>query len=223
MNPRENEVPLRKIADDARWHWLRTAKVDSGRIVTGVVMIFRETKLKGAYVIEIEKLKDERGYFARAWCQREFQGRGLDTGLVQFNVSDSIEKGTLRGMHYQDPPYAEVKLVRCTRGAVYDVMIDLRPDSPTFLQWVAETLTPDNGKMMYVPRGFAHGFLSLENHSNVFYQVSEFFAPDYYRGVRWNDPRLNITWPGEVTVISKKDQEWGDCDLAYFAPLRGMT
>lgn len=185
-------------------------------------MLFKETKLKGAFVIEMEKLKDERGYFARAWCQREFQRHGLDACLVQCNVSDSIEKGTLRGMHYQDPPYAETKVVRCTRGAIYDVMIDLRPDSPTFLQWIAETLTPDNGKMMYVPKGFGHGFLSLADHSMVFYQVSEFFAADYARGLRWNDPQLNITWPGEVTVISKKDQEWGNFDIALLSPLKGL-
>ena len=186
-------------------------------------MKFKETKLKGAFVIEIEKLEDERGYFARAWCQREFQEYGLDTHLVQVNVSDSIEKGTLRGMHYQDPPYAETKLVRCTHGAVYDVMVDLRPGSPTFLQWISETLTPDNGKMMYVPKGFARGFQTLVNHSMVLYQVSEFYAPDYYRGVRWNDPRIDIRWPEEVTVISKRDQEWRDCDLACFTILSGIS
>ena len=186
-------------------------------------MIFKETKLKGAFVIEVEKLSDERGYFGRAWCQREFRDHGIDAPWVQFNVSDSIKKGTLRGMHYQDPPYAEIKLVRCTRGAVYDVMIDLRPDSRTFLQWTAEILTPDNGKMMYVPKGFGHGFQTLTENSMVFYQVSEFFAPDYYRGVRWNDPRLNIAWPDNVTVISNRDQGWGDCDLSSLAPLAGIA
>ena len=185
-------------------------------------MIFKETKLKDAFVIEIEKLRDERGYFARAWCEREFQEHGLQTNFVQFNVSNSIEKGTLRGIHYQDPPYAETKLVRCTRGAVYDVMIDLRPDSPSFLQWTAEILTPDNGRMMYVPKGFGHAFLSLEGHSMVFYQVDEFFEPDYYRGLRWNDPQLNIIWPEEVTVISKRDQEWEAYDLARLDILKGM-
>jgi len=186
-------------------------------------MIFTETKLKGAFVIEIEKLMDERGYFARAWCQREFREHGLETNFVQFNVSDSLVKGTVRGMHYQDPPYAETKLVRCTGGAVFDVMVDLRPDSPTFLQWISEILTPENGKMMYIPKGFAHGFQTLANQSMVFYQVSEFFAPDYYRGVRWNEPQLAITWPGDVTVISERDKNWADFDLAHVNALAGMV
>lgn len=186
-------------------------------------MIFRETKLKGAFVVEIEKLMDERGYFARTWCRREFEKHHLDPDLVQCNVSDSIEKGTLRGMHYQEPPYAETKLVRCTRGEIYDVIIDLRPDSSTFLQWTGEVLSPDNGRMMYVPKGFAHGFLSLAERSMVFYQVSEFFAPGYDRGVRWNDSLFNIRWPGDVTIMSKKDREWKDCDVGQLAILMGLT
>ena len=186
-------------------------------------MIFKETKLKGAYVIELNKLKDDRGYFARAWCQNEFEEHGLDTRLVQCNVSDSEKKGTLRGMHYQDPPYPESKLVRCTRGAVYDVMVDLRPDSSTFLQWTSEVLTPDNGKMMYVPKGFAHGFLTLEDHSMVFYQVSEFYAPEYYRGVRWDDPILNIEWPGKINSLSERDQGWKYCNPDQFSALRGIS
>jgi dTDP-4-dehydrorhamnose 3,5-epimerase len=185
-------------------------------------MKFRETKLKGAYIIELEKLEDERGYFARAWCQQEFLQNGLDTGLVQCNVSQNPRKGTLRGMHYQDPPHAETKLVRCTRGAVYDVMVDLRPDSETFLQWIAEELTPDNGKMMYIPKGFAHGFQTLEEGSMVFYQVSEFYARDYCRGVRWDDPRLKIIWPHDVAVISTQDRGWRELDVANLSPLRNL-
>jgi dTDP-4-dehydrorhamnose 3,5-epimerase len=182
-------------------------------------MIFNETKFQGAYIIELEKLEDERGYFARSWCQREFEERGLHTRLVQCNISYNRKKGTLRGMHWQDPPCAEVKLVRCTRGALYDVIIDLRPDSPTFLQWTAAVLTSDNGKMMYVPKGFAHGFQTLEAHVEIFYQMSEFYAPEYARGVRWNDPQFNITWAEEVTAISQKDREYRDCDPSQFISL----
>ena len=185
-------------------------------------MKFRETKLKGAYIIELEKLEDERGYFARAWCQREFLKHGLDPVLVQCNVSYNPRRGTLRGMHYQEPPHAETKLVRCTRGAVYDVIVDLRPDSETFLQWISLELTADNGRMMYAPKGFAHGFQALEDHSMVFYQVSEFYAPDHCGGARWNDPQLNIIWPCDVTVISTQDKGWKDLSLARLSPLRNL-
>jgi dTDP-4-dehydrorhamnose 3,5-epimerase len=185
-------------------------------------MIFIQTRLKGAYIIELEKLEDERGYFARSWCQREFQEHGLDPRLVQCNVSYNKKKGTLRGMHYQLPPYAESKLVHCTRGALYDVVIDLRPESPTFLQWTAEVLTPENAKMMYVPQGFAHGFQTLEDNTEVYYQMSEFYAPDYARGVRWNDPQFGIVWSEEVTTISQKDREYEDCDPGQFISLRSI-
>jgi dTDP-4-dehydrorhamnose 3,5-epimerase len=185
-------------------------------------MIFKETELKDAYIVELEKLEDERGYFARSWCQREFQEHGLDTRLVQCNVSYNRNRGTLRGMHWQDPPYAEAKLVRCTRGALYDVIIDLRPESLTILQWTAAVLTPDNGRMMYVPKGFAHGFQTLEDHTEIFYQMSEFYAPGYARGLRWNDPHFKITWPEDVTIVSKKDQEYGDCDPSQFISLRSI-
>lgn len=185
-------------------------------------MKFTETKLKGAYIIEPEKLNDERGYFARTWCQKEFLDHGLDVDLVQCNVSQNPKKGTLRGMHYQDPPHAETKLVRCTRGAIFDAIVDLRPDSETFLQWIAAELTADNGKMMYIPKGFAHGFQSLEENSMVFYQVSEFYARDYCRGVRWNEPRFNIPWPDEVAVMSPQDRGWGDLDLQKLTPLRNL-
>ena len=185
-------------------------------------MKFHETELQGAYVIELEKIADERGYFARAWCQHEFQKNGLDTTLVQCNLSCSLKKGTVRGMHYQDPPHAENKLVRCTRGALYDVIVDLRPDSPTFLRRTSAELTPDNGRMMYVPKGFAHGFQTLEDDTMAFYQVSEFYAREDCRGVRWNDPQLNLTWPLEVSVISAQDKGWGDLSSADLSPLKGL-
>lgn len=183
-------------------------------------MIFHETKLLGAYVIELEKLADERGYFARSWCVRDFTAHGLDTNLVQCNISFNQKRGTLRGLHFQLPPFGETKLVRCTRGAIWDVMVDLRPTSPSFLQWVGEELTPTNGKLLYIPKGFAHGFISLVDESEVFYQMSEFFAPDHARGARWNDPLFQITWPIATQVISAKDRLYGDThveDLALFA------
>lgn len=185
-------------------------------------MKFTETKLKGAYIIELEKLQDERGYFARTWCQKEFLDHGLDVDLVQCNVSQNPKKGTLRGMHYQDPPHAETKLVRCTRGAIFDAIVDLRPDSETFLEWIAAELTADNGKMMYIPKGFAHGFQTLEENSMVYYQVSEFYAREDCRGVRWNEPRLRIPWPHEVAVISPQDLGWGDLNLEKLGPLRNL-
>jgi len=174
-------------------------------------MIFRETKLAGAFIIELEKLEDERGFFARAWCQREFEAQGLVSRFVQCNVSYNKKKGTLRGMHYQVAPYEEVKLVRCTRGAIYDVIIDLRPDSPTYTQWLGVELTADNYRMLYVPEGCAHGYQTLTDNAEVFYQVSQFYAPQCERGVRWNDPAFNIQWPIDHPIIlSEKDQRWPD-------------
>ena len=180
-------------------------------------MIFTEIEFKGVYIVEWHKLEDERGYFARSWCQHEFETHGLDSRLVQCNISFNRKKGTLRGMHYQLPPFAETKLVRCTRGAVYDVIVDLRPDSPTCSRWVGVELTPDNGKMLYVPRGFAHGFQTLEDDTEVFYQMSEFYAPEYARGVRWNDSQFKVIWPSQVTVISKRDQEYADFEPTEFS------
>jgi dTDP-4-dehydrorhamnose 3,5-epimerase len=179
-------------------------------------MIFRETALPGAFVIEPERIVDERGFFARSWCQREFKDRGLDDNLLQCNISYNKKKGTLRGMHYQEPPFAETKLVRCTRGALYDVIIDLRPNSKTFLKWIAEELTADNYRMLYVPKGFAHGFQTLEDDTEVFYQMSEFYAPEYSRGVRWNDPLFNIVWPDAERTISDKDQQYKNADPSQF-------
>ena len=173
-------------------------------------MIFTETKLPGAYLIDIEKRGDQRGFFARGWCQKEFEAHDLIPRVVQTNISLSKRKGTLRGMHYQVAPYAEAKLVRCTRGALYDVIIDLRPDSPTHMQWLGVELSAENYKMLYVPEGFAHGFQTLVDNTEVTYQVSQFYTPEAEGGVRYNDPAFGIEWPLEVQVISDKDQSWPD-------------
>jgi len=176
-------------------------------------MFFTETQLKGAYIIEIEKLTDNRGFFARAWCKNEFEAHGLTSRVVQTNVSSNKKKGTLRGMHYQIAPYEETKLVRCTRGAIYDVIIDLRPASPTYAQWVGVELTAENYKMLYVPERFAHSFQTLEEDSEVTYQVSQFYTPGSESGIRWDDPAFSIEWPLEVQVISDKDKSWPDYTL----------
>lgn len=171
-------------------------------------MIFRETKLHGAFLIEPERLEDDRGFFARTFCQREFAEHGLNGRFVQCNVSFNKKKGTLRGMHYQAEPHAEVKLVRCVRGAVYDVIIDLRPESPTFKQWFATELSGSNRLMIYIPEGLAHGFLTLEDDTELFYQMSEFHDPKAARGVRWDDPAFGVQWPGTPAVVSPKDRSY---------------
>ena len=173
-------------------------------------MIFTETKLKGTFIVEPERLEDERGFFARTWCKREFGAQKLDTKLVQCNVSFNKKSGTLRGMHHQVAPHEEAKLVRCTMGVIYDVIIDLRSDSPTFKDWLSVELTAENRKMIYIPEGFGHGFMTLEDNTEVFYQMSEFYAPECARGVKWNDPAFKIVWPEEVTVISEKDKQYPD-------------
>jgi dTDP-4-dehydrorhamnose 3,5-epimerase len=173
-------------------------------------MIFTETKLKGAFIIEPEKLEDDRGFFARSWCQREFEAHGLNPHLVQCSISFSEQKGTLRGMHYQVSPKEEAKLVRCTSGSIYDAIIDLRPESPTFKQYVGLVLTAHNHKMLYVPEGFAHGFLTLEENTEVFYQISEFYSPEHARGVRWNDPAFEIEWPLAPSTMSDRDRSCPD-------------
>ena len=178
-------------------------------------MIFVETPLRGAYVIEIEKHEDERGFFARSWCAQEFSSKGLDTQLVQCNVSFNAWKGTLRGLHYQIPPHAETKLVRCTKGALYDVIVDVRTDSPTFLKWFGVELTAVNYRMLYIPKRFAHGFQTLENGTEIFYQISDFYAPLASSGIRWNDPCLGIVWPEADRTISKKDQGYLALDRAF--------
>lgn len=168
-------------------------------------MIFKETKLKEAYIIEIEPIEDERGFFARSFCAEEFEKYGLNSSIAQCNISYNQKKGTLRGMHYQVAPHAETKLVRCTRGAIYDVALDLRKDSPTFKQWVATELSANNRRMFYIPDGVAHGFQTLEDHTEVFYQMSEFYHPESVRGVRWNDPLFGIEWPLSKPILSHRD------------------
>jgi dTDP-4-dehydrorhamnose 3,5-epimerase len=174
-------------------------------------MIFRETPLKGAFIIDIERIEDKRGFFAEAWCQKEFEANGLVSRMVRTNISFNRKRGTLRGMHYQVPPYEEIKLVRCTRGAIYDVIIDLRPDSPTYRMWTGEELTAENHRMLYVPERFAHGFLTLEDTTEITYQVSQFYSPESARGVRYDDPLFGIEWPLQVEVISNQDLRWPYC------------
>jgi dTDP-4-dehydrorhamnose 3,5-epimerase len=178
-----------------------------------VVVIFTKTKLKDTHIIEIEKLEDTRGFFARSWCRKEFDEHGLISTVVQANISWNKKKGTLRGMHYQIPPYEEVKLVRCSRGSIYDVIIDLRKDSPSYMQWLGVELTADDYKLLYVPGGFAHGFQTLEDDTEVVYQVSQFYTPGAETGLRWEDPAFSINWPLDVQVISDKDRNWPDYQL----------
>jgi len=176
-------------------------------------MTFKETSLKGAYEIHLEPHFDDRGYFARSYCWREFEAQGLNPKVVQCNVSYNRARGTLRGMHYQQAPFAEVKLVRCVRGAIYDLIVDLRADSPTYRKWTAVELRSEPGKsssMLYVPAGFGHGFQTLEDQTEVVYQMSEFYAPEAARGFRWDDPAFNLVWPEPVTVMSEADRNYAD-------------
>jgi dTDP-4-dehydrorhamnose 3,5-epimerase len=173
-------------------------------------VIFVPTVVPGAFVVEPERLEDERGFFARTWCAREFAERGLDPRVVQCSVSFSERKGTLRGLHYQIAPHPEAKLVRCTRGAIHDVIVDLREDSPAFLRHVAVELSAENHRMVYVPEGVAHGFQTLEDRSEVAYQMSAFHAPSHARGVRWNDPAFAIDWPAAERTISERDRTYPD-------------
>jgi dTDP-4-dehydrorhamnose 3,5-epimerase len=176
-------------------------------------LIFRETELAGSFLIELEPHGDERGYFARTFCRKEFEAHGLDPFVAQCNISSNRTRGILRGMHYQLPPHEEAKLVSCRRGRIFDVIVDLRPDSKSFLQHVAVTLDGEQGSMLYVPGGFAHGFLTLEDECEVFYQMSQFYQPDAARGLRWNDPILSIPWPFSPTLISERDRSYPDFDL----------
>lgn len=173
-------------------------------------MIFTETKLKGAFIIEMEKREDSRGFFARTFCANEFEKYGLVNKVVQTNMSKTLKKGTLRGMHYQIPPYQETKLVRCTAGSIYDVIIDIRPESETYKQWIGVELSAENHTMLFVPRGFAHGFVTLTDNVEVMYEVSEFYTPNSESGIRFNDPEINIKWPIEVLDTSEKDANWPD-------------
>jgi dTDP-4-dehydrorhamnose 3,5-epimerase len=171
-------------------------------------MLFTETKLKGAFILDLELREDSRGAFARTFCQKEFEEHGLKPSVAQCNLSFNHKAGTLRGMHYQVPPAAETKLIRCTKGAIYDVIIDLRPDSPTYMQHIGVELTADNRRALYVPELFAHGYLALTDGAEVVYQVGEFYTPGYERGIRYDDPAFGIEWPMEITVISEKDASW---------------
>lgn len=176
-------------------------------------MIFRETAIEGCWVIEPERLADERGYFARTWDTTEFAARGLTGRLVQSNISFNSAYGTLRGLHYQAPPYQEAKLVRCTCGTIYDVAVDLRPNSPTFRGWFGVELSAENRLAHYVPEGCAHGLLTLADDSEVLYLVSEFYAPYAARGVRFDDPAFRIRWPVDVVVINERDRTYPDFEV----------
>ena len=174
-------------------------------------MIFREPKLNGAFIIEAEKHTDERGFFARAFCQNELKSFGLHSKFVQANIGFSSIKGTLRGIHYQIKPYQEAKLIRCTKGILFDVIVDLRKDSKTYCQWLGVELNAENHTAIYMPEGFAHGYLTLKNNTEIFYMVSQFYEPNFERGIRWDDPTFNIDWPDiSDMVISEKDKCWPD-------------
>ncbi len=171
-------------------------------------MHFEKTELNGAFIIDINEIIDKRGFFARAWCQQEFEEYGITSKLVQANISFNRRKGTLRGRHYQCAPYEEAKLVRCTRGGIFDVLVDLRPSSPTYTKWIGVELTAENHRMLFVPEGFAHGYQTLLDDTEVFYQVSEIYMPNAENGARYDDPAFGITWPLEALVISDKDAGW---------------
>jgi dTDP-4-dehydrorhamnose 3,5-epimerase len=171
-------------------------------------MLFLPSEIPGAWVIEPEWISDERGAFARTWCAHEFESHGLNPRLVQCNLSINHRRGTVRGMHFQREPHAEAKLVRCTRGAIYDVIVDLRTDSPTYGRWIGQELSADNHRMFYIPEGFAHGFQTLTDDAEVFYQMSREFVPGMSCGVRWDDPAIHVRWPLPISIISERDQSW---------------
>ncbi len=177
-------------------------------------MIFTPAKVQGAFRIELERRTDHRGYFARAWCQQEFAAHGLAPCIAQINVSHTMRQGALRGLHFQVPPFEEAKVVSCTRGAIYDVVVDLRPDSPTYLAWDAMELTAENRGMFYIPTGCAHGFQTLTADAEVLYFMSELYAPALGRGVRYDDPAFNIEWPLPVSELSEADRTWPAFDAA---------
>jgi len=188
-------------------------------------MIFTKTPIAGAYVIDLEKRGDDRGFFARFFCEKEFQEAGLVSRFVQINTSCTAHKGTLRGLHYQLPPHGEVKLMRCLRGSIYDLIVDLRPDSPSFMKSHGVELTEENRKMFYVPVGCAHAVMTLRDDAEILYPVSAAYAPEAERGLRWNDPAFQITWPLDPTEISAKDKVWPDFDPAYHGveKMRGLV
>jgi dTDP-4-dehydrorhamnose 3,5-epimerase len=179
-------------------------------------MIFAPLELDGAVVLDLELREDERGFFARTWAREEFEAHGLNPALVQCNLSFNHRRGTLRGMHFQRAPHAEVKLIRCTRGAIFDVIVDLRPDSATYTHWLGMELSADNRRALYVPEGFAHGYQTLVDATETQYQVSEAYAPEAEGGVRWDDPVFRIDWPpAESLIISEKDRTWPDYELVH--------
>jgi dTDP-4-dehydrorhamnose 3,5-epimerase len=177
-------------------------------------MIFTETAVTGAFVVEPELIHDERGFFARSWDAEEFAKRGLDPGVVQCSVSFNSVRGTLRGLHYQASPHEEAKLVRCTAGAIFDVAVDLRRDSPSFREWHGVALSAENRLALYIPKGCAHGFLTMTDGAEVLYQISQFWAPDSARGVRFDDPAFGIDWPGEIRVVNDRDRTYPDFEDA---------
>jgi dTDP-4-dehydrorhamnose 3,5-epimerase len=186
-------------------------------------MRFTETPLAGAHLVEVDQRGDARGFFGRAWCKKEFEAHGLIGEIAQANIGFSLTRGTLRGLHYQVPPYEEVKLVRCTIGTIYDVIVDLRRDSPTYRRWFGIELTAQDRRMLYVPRGCAHGYQTLADDCEVFYLTSQFYAPQYARGVRYDDPAFGIVWPTVVGAISDADRAWpmhegqdGNCETSEF-------
>ena len=176
-------------------------------------MIFTETELSGAFTLDLERREDSRGYFARAFCQHELADHGLKPVIAQANVAFNNVAGTLRGMHFQFPPKAETKIVRCTRGAILDIIVDLRPESPTYLESVSVELSEENGRALYVPERFAHGYQTLADRTETSYQVGEFYAPETEGGLAYDDPRLGLVWPLPVAVISEKDAEWERLDV----------
>jgi len=186
-------------------------------------MIFTETKLNGAFIVDIERREDSRGYFARAFCQDEFKEHDLNPIIAQANIAFNHRKGTLRGMHFQFPPKAETKFVRCTRGAILDIIVDLRPESSTYLQHIAVELTEENSRGLYVPERFAHGYQVLRDNTETSYQVGEFYAPEHESGLMYNDPRLGLEWPLPISVISDKDQKFGLLDQVESEIKRRMT
>jgi dTDP-4-dehydrorhamnose 3,5-epimerase len=179
-------------------------------------VIFQETKLSGAFIVDLEPRADERGFFARTYCEREFKEHGLPTWYPQCNLSRNRRAGTLRGMHYNAAPHGEAKLIRCATGAVYDVIVDMRAGSPTMLSWIGVELGAENGRALFVPAGFAHGFITLTDDTDVFYQMGDFYRPEAARGLRWNDPRLALRWPREPTMVAERDAAYPDYDPATF-------
>jgi dTDP-4-dehydrorhamnose 3,5-epimerase len=180
-------------------------------------MTFHETRLQGVFEIHLEPKSDDRGFFARCWCEAEWESNGLNPKAVQCSVSFNSRQGTLRGIHYQASPCPETKLVRCTKGAIYDVVVDLRQQSPTFKKWIGVVLTDQNRNMVYVPEGCGHGFLTLQDETEVYYQMSEFYHPELARGVRWDDPAFQISWPAAVKVISERDRTYGTLEELEWA------